>query len=206
VAERDDDIPETEEELAAARRLRDALEDPSIDDPDADLARALAAAYAPSTLEDVEHARLVDDVASPEELASAAALARALDAEPLTVALRAAWSPRPLDEADHHALVARAVGAAPRSGLGSVPGSARRARVVRVAFGAVAGAVALAASVLVWVDGRAPHEVPIARARSTQPLFDEPFRAGDASARIDRIAMARASDFRDNRFAGWGVR
>jgi hypothetical protein len=44
-------------------------------------------------------------------------------------------------------------------------------------------------------------------ARSTQALFDAPFaRTGGESARIDRIAMARAQDYRDNQFAAWGVR
>ena len=43
--------------------------------------------------------------------------------------------------------------------------------------------------------------------RSTQSLFEEPFAPrGGASARIDRIAMARSSDLRENRFARWGVR
>jgi hypothetical protein len=47
------------------------------------------------------------------------------------------------------------------------------------------------------------------RSRSAADLFDPttPFpRAGGESARVDRIASARASDLRDNRFAAWGVR
>jgi len=59
----------------------------------------------------------------------------------------------------------------------------------------------------------APSE-PVFRVRSTQPLFEEPFqasaatgaRASHGSARIDRIAMARASDFRENEFSRWGAR
>ncbi len=46
-------------------------------------------------------------------------------------------------------------------------------------------------------------------ARSTQDLFDAatPFpRSGGESARVDRIATARAADLRANRFASWGVR
>lgn len=45
--------------------------------------------------------------------------------------------------------------------------------------------------------------------RSTSDLFDAttPFpRTGGESARVDRIASARASDLRANRFASWGVR
>jgi hypothetical protein len=80
--------------------------------------------------------------------------------------------------------------------------------LIRVSFG-VAGALALAAGVALFV-GRtlAPAAPPVelAHLRSTQPLFDHPFRSGEGSARVDRIAMARSSDLRDNRFARWGVR
>ncbi|MFS8069972.1 MAG: hypothetical protein ACMG6S_26710, partial [Byssovorax sp.] len=43
--------------------------------------------------------------------------------------------------------------------------------------------------------------------RSTDDLFDpaEKFEVGRSSARIDRIASARSSDLRRNRFASWGV-
>ena len=47
------------------------------------------------------------------------------------------------------------------------------------------------------------------RARSADALFDAttPFpRHGEESARIDRIASARAADLRQNRFAAWGVK
>ena len=47
----------------------------------------------------------------------------------------------------------------------------------------------------------------VAVSRSTQELFPERFApTGGESARIDRIAMARAADLRDNEFAKWGVR
>jgi hypothetical protein len=45
--------------------------------------------------------------------------------------------------------------------------------------------------------------------RSTDDLFDphkEFPKTGGESARIDRIAMARTSDLRQNRFAAWGVK
>jgi hypothetical protein len=85
---------------------------------------------------------------------------------------------------------------------------AARARVVRIAFGFVSGGLALAASIVLVVTSAPVHgtEAPLAKARSTQPLFSEPFKPGETSARIDRIASARASDFRDNRFTKWGVR
>ena len=49
----------------------------------------------------------------------------------------------------------------------------------------------------------------LVRARSADDLFDAttPFpRHGEESARIDRIASARAADLRRNRFAAWGVK
>ncbi|HEY8086269.1 MAG TPA: hypothetical protein VIF09_00440, partial [Polyangiaceae bacterium] len=87
-----------------------------------------------------------------------------------------------------------------------------RRTVIRVSFGASA-VLALAAAVLLFVRGdRQPPEtvtdaVAVAVSRSTQPLFPERFPAtGGETSRIDRIAMARATDLRDNEFAKWGVR
>jgi hypothetical protein len=70
--------------------------------------------------------------------------------------------------------------------------------------------LALAAGFILFVqtqETRAPRsEVALAKARTTQPLFDEPFHAGETSARIDKIAIARAADYRDNYFAKRGVK
>lgn len=136
---------------------------------------------------------------SEEELAEAAALRAALDegstGDPVVEALRAAHAPRPIARDAHDAIVSRAL--APRGG-------ARRPVVLRLA-GGVTAALAVAAAIAVLVRGGAAAP-ELARARSTQPLFDEPFKVGQASARIDRIAVARAADFRDNRFAKWGVK
>lgn len=121
--------------------------------------------------------------------------------------LRAAWSPEDLSAEEHRKLVAGAI--APRRGRG-------RTTVVRVSFGASA-ILALAASVLlvVWSD-RGPRPGPpmpptlaptMSLSRSTQSLFAQPFAPrGGESARVDRIAMARAVDLRENEFAKWGVR
>lgn len=203
---RDAEGTPTEEEVAASKRLRDALEDPSIDDPDADLARSLRAAWGPTPLDEGVHAQILDDVPTAEELALAAELRDELEADPMLQALVAAWRPKEIDPIEHRRIVAKVLPPAARSS----------GRVVRVTFGFVAGAIAIAASVVVWMNGpaRAPTaEAPLARARSTQPLFAsyEGFKSGEqsaanASARIDRIAMARAGDYRDNRFAKWGVR
>lgn len=202
----DDELPPTEEEVAASKRLRDALEDPSIDDPDADLARSLRAAFDPPSLDEGDHAQILDDVPTAEEIELAAELRDALDADPVVQALAAAWRPKEINSIEHRQIVAKVL----------PPPARQSGRVVRVTFGFVAGAIAIAASVVVWMNGpgHSPTaEVPLARARSTQPLFPsyEGFKSGEAStanasARIDRIALARAGDYRDNRFAKWGVR
>jgi hypothetical protein len=113
--------------------------------------------------------------------------------------LRAAWSPEDLSPEEHKKLVTQAI-------------APRRATVVRVSFGASA-LLALAASILlvVWSD-KPPKPGPnlgpvLSLSRSTQSLFARPFApTGGESARVDRIAMARAADLRENEFAKWGVR
>jgi len=151
------DAPPSDEELAEAEKLRDALEDPASAHPDAELARALTAA----------------------------------------------WSPRDLAPREHRALVDRA--------LVRRDQERHRRRVVRVSFGASA-ALALAACValVVWSGKRPPSEsrtTALAVSRSTQPLFATTFApVGGETARIDRIALAREADLRENEFAKWGVR
>ena len=173
-------------------------------------------------LDERVHAEMLDDVpVSPDELRLAAELREALDdgahapdrraatraEQELAFALRSAFRPSALGDEEHRAIVAKALGET-RAG-GAVVAFRPRARTTRGAL--ITGAttvLALAASVVVWITTAAPQssEAPLARARSTQPLFDEPFKSGETSARIDRIAIARASDYRDNRFAKWGVR
>lgn len=208
----------TADELVAAERLRAAMDDGTLlgdaDAPEDDLAlvAALRAAWAPATLDDAEHAHVLEEACrTGEELALSAELRDALEGKAslpeIVVALRAAWAPAALDDAEHRPLVERALASAPlgANDLETTP-RPRRLRVARVALVSTA-TLALAATVLLWiVSVPFSDEVPLARTRSTQPLFDEPFRAGEASARIDRIAMARTSDYRDNRFAMWGVR
>jgi hypothetical protein len=163
---------------------------------------------------------------SEEEVAASDALRRALEdpdapetaESDLARALRAAHAPRPIDEASHRAIVERALTA---PGAERARQAGRGGRVIRVVFGGAA-ALALAAGVLLAVNVNDRASAPLASraaaprspaavvelrsARSTQPLFTEPFGATAAAARIDRIAMARASDLRENRFARWGVR
>lgn len=233
----DPDAPATAEEIAASERLRDALEGalaggvvapgapagagPNSSSPELELALSLRAAWQPGSLSADESHAVLDAVPSAEEQELAATLREALAArrEPrvtdprevqLAHALRSAFAPASIDAAEHAAMIdaalARMPAAAAREAARVVP--LRRNVVVRVAFGAVAGGLALAASIVFVVTSAPLHssEAPLAKARTTQPLFSEPFKPGEASARIDRIASARASDFRDNRFSKWGVR
>jgi hypothetical protein len=190
----DPDAPATAEEIAEAARLRDALEARSPDE----LVRALTAAWSPGPLDDAAHAAMLEDLpASEEEVRVADALRDELDRDPVAIALRAAWRPGELDHAEHARIVAQAL----------APNVTAMRRRRRLAVPAIAtSTLALAAGVLLWLTSAPPTEAPLARSRSTQPLFEEPFRAGESSARIDRIALARSADYRDNRFAKWGVK
>lgn len=169
----------------------DKPEHPMIDDPDAP----------PTEEEKIASERLRDALADPRIENADAELARAL---------AQAHAPRELGKDEHDAIVRAALAKAKPRG-----------RVIRITFGLATTLALAAAAVLVLgrfdmakspaadmsARASAPSLVP---ARSTQDLFDEPFAKplskGAASARIDRIAMARAGDLRENRFAMWGVR
>ena len=218
----DPDAPASAEEIAASQRLRDALAGRGVEDldvtpsPELELALALRAAWDPAALSVDESRAVLDVTPTAEEQRAAAALRDALADRRapiardgadihLAQALRAAFAPAALDDAEHRRIVEAALKKLPAK-QGKVVELRRRQTVVRVAFGAVAAGLALAASITLVITKAPPHEAPLARARTTQPLFSEPFKAGETSARIDRIASARASDFRDNRFTKWGVR
>jgi hypothetical protein len=186
----EDEKPPSAEELAEAAKLRDAL----ADDP---LVSALRAAWSPEPLDERAHAEMLDDLPTAEEIAAAAKLRDGLDRDELVGVLRSAHRPESLPEAEHRTILDRAV-----SGGKVISLERRRARVVVV----TTTIVAIAAGILLWVNRPSADAAPLAIVRSTQPLFGEPFKTGETSARIDRIALARASDYRDNRFAKWGVR
>jgi hypothetical protein len=163
----------------------------------------------------------VDPDAPPtaDELRDAAKLREALDDAStahddaaLARALVLAHSPhdRPLGPDENRALVEKALTESrPASRtLTLVRPSPHR----RVVVTGVVSLLALAAAVLIF---QRPEDTrvafldapPPARARPADPLFREPFAArGGTSARIDRIAHARAGDLRDNMFARWDVR
>lgn len=171
----------------------------------------------PTKIEQREAERLRAELDAQEE--GAAAGGRMSEQAELAGALRAAWAPRPLEPAKNEALVAAA--------LRKMPLAAPRRRALPVTMAALATAAAMAAGVALLI-GRmggpessslqsaasppsavmAGAQVDLIRARSAAELFDPatPFpRTGGESARIDRIASARAADLRANRFAAWGV-
>ena len=156
-----------------------------------------------------EHTELPLDPDAPTtaaEEAEAATLMRSLadDAPHETAdfarALKAAHSPAALPEDLHRALIAKHVHAPPARG-----------QLVRITF---AASFAVWAAAAAWVfyarfqSARFDEEEASAmrRSRTTAALFSEPFRTGERSARIDRIAMARAEDYRRNRYGAWGIR
>jgi hypothetical protein len=223
----DPDAPASAEEIAASERLRDALEGALATpaSPEVALALALRAAWDPAALSVDESRAVLDATPTADEQALATALRDALAeardpraGDPgdhhLARALRSAFAPTALDESEHRAIVAAALAKMParksetnEKEASKVVAFERRGTIARVAFGVVTGGLALAASiVLVVTSAPRASEAPLAKARTTQPLFSEPFKPGETSARIDRIASARASDFRDNRFTKWGVR
>jgi hypothetical protein len=164
-----------------------------------------------------------DDIPDPdappsaEEVAAAEALRDALGSSAphaeadFARAVSLAHSPRPIADVEHRLIVAEALR---RGEARRADGRRRRARTMI----AVASSLAMAAAVALIVGSfarrgeeatpaTASAREPLHPVRSTQPLFREPFaRTGGESARIDRIASARAADLRDNRFAAWGVR
>ncbi|MFT3771224.1 MAG: hypothetical protein QM820_37895 [Minicystis sp.] len=213
-------------EHAEAEALRDAL-----DRGEDLLAADLRAAFKPQAIADADLDALVaralgDESAATQaereaadrlraELAGEAAVEEAAILDQLRVAAK----PRALDPAKNEALIEAAL--ARMDARTTRPNEKRPARrgVVRriapVTMAALAGVTALAAGFALFF-GQMKSDAPgaaasaaLIRARSTQDLFDAatPFpRSGEESARIDRIAAARTSDLRANRFAAWGVR
>ncbi|WP_437768727.1 hypothetical protein WMF27_11960 [Sorangium sp. So ce281] len=143
------------------------------------------------------------------------------DLAELAVALRSAWRPAALPELPGRALIDQAFRASPARG------PRRIAPVTMAALSTLAAAAAAVALIVGQIreerasvarapatEAAAPAAALAARpllieARSTAALFDPaaPFpREGGQTERIDRIAAARASDLRQNRYAAWGVR
>lgn len=165
-------------ELTAALRVLTA----PVDDADEVHARALARALAVPDEEDEEDEELDASALTEDFLAS----------------LRAANAPAELATTAHERILQRAL----------APSTPRVSPKLWIA----SGALAMAAAVLLTL--RTTHEEPVApvapalqlaeRSRSTEALIYSAAEAG-ASARATRIAAARASDYRRNRFQAWGT-
>lgn len=144
---------------------------------------------------------------SPEELAQAQALARALDGHgehpdaAFAEALRAAHHPAALAPARHEELLVEALARAEAQRPARVISLSARRWAAMATFAAAACFLLILGRTL-----RRPVPVALAASRSTQELFSEQFpRQGGNSARVDRIAGARSRELRSNRFAQWGV-
>jgi hypothetical protein len=182
------------------------------------LAQALRAAFAPTEIDPRAHELLLEQAledpfapADEEERAESQRLRDALetggahpDAE-LARALGQAAHPEPALSSEQHARIERRALQPARS------------NVIFVAFGAVAAVAALAASIALVVSP-VRESRPLAAAatqrsageelavsRSTAPLFHAPFETSGTTARVDRIASARARELRENRYAQWGL-
>lgn len=135
-----------------------------------------------------------DAPATEEEAHEAEALRQALERGELPaalLALKAAHDPPHLGPLANERLVFQATRFTPQARRGMF----------------VVGAMALAAGMMLVLWPSHPEPGALVRSRSTQVLFDTPFAAsGGQSERLDRIMAVRMSDFRDNRYAHWGVR
>jgi hypothetical protein len=176
-----------------------------------ELAEAIRSAWEPSPLDAARHRQileisLADPFADPteEEVRESARLRRALDEG---------------DTTHPDAELARVLKNAARPSAASSDADVAPPRIAgRTAgrvFYATFGAAALAAAAGFALFVARPREQPAASrapiptlhaSRPTGELFAERFETGGTTARIDRIALARAHDLRENRYAMWGVR
>jgi hypothetical protein len=199
-------------------RSGDHLEQLLAPDVEQQLAEALRAAWAPTELdprlnEQLVAAALEDPLAPPstQELVESQRLRDALEGRgghpdaDLARALQAASGRAQLGRKAADKLVDQTLRRRPES------------NVIYVAFGVASGVAAVAAALALLLTPAEPgpgtaarpahrgSDSSLALSRSTAPLFKAKFELSRASARVDRIALARARDLRHNRFAGWGV-
>ncbi|MFZ5891530.1 MAG: hypothetical protein ACOY0T_10805 [Myxococcota bacterium] len=188
------EVPLTpEEEASFAEALRAALEPRELDVGvhERILQRALHDPLAPASSEERAEAERLRDALEGRGESEFAALAEALRV--------ATQAPKPeLAQAAHE----RALDSA-------LP---RRSNVIWAAFGAVGGALALAAAFALVVTPLRKEGAPapqrsaeLARSRSLAPLLNNEAPRLSPSERMDRIASVRERDLRKNRYARWGV-
>jgi len=156
-----------------------------------DLHEALGAAWAPTALDEEEGAARI-----------AAALETEDDAA-FVAALQSAISPSDLPLQTHEALVARALASAAPAPRAEEPPAPPRGVLVRFLprVAAAATAFAIAAGVLVTVRTAPPATISVASgdALVASEALTTP------GARTERMARARAADFRENRFRSFGL-
>ena len=218
----DEEAPPTPEELAEAEALRAALDhDGSAvagrDHGDAPIADALRAAWSPAPLDEPDHEALLaralgdDPVAAPAtriEQAAATRLADELATPPtgegsapyqLARALKAAHTPRALDELTHERILKRGLASAAAS-AGAAPSAKARASRSRlgVTMVALSSAVAAAAVLLLFSrfgqqgDMAAPAAQRAEAAASAAPMA-APTSAAAAAAAAPAPSMTMAA-------------
>jgi len=185
---------------------------------------ALNAAYQPQTLDQNRHRQIIDRAlglathqaapnsvdplgpARPEELAAAAELRDNFDSNQLVLSLRSAHLPSPpLGDVE---TTLRQV---------AIEKTSRRVapllrRLTRPAWGIFAAAAAAALWFITQSNGivrdarySRPKTDTLVLSRSTESLFAKPFAQSTNSERIDKIALVRSRELRNNRYAIWGL-
>jgi hypothetical protein len=183
---------------------------------------ALNAAHIPQPLDQGRHREIIEQAiaanreaadsvdplapASSEELTAAAKLRDSLDTNQLVRSLRAAYLPGPPQDSVEAPLRNVAIAKRPERE------ATRRRRVT----GPVWGFFAAAAAVVLWfiaqsngIGGETQYyrlkTNTLAQSRSTESLFAKPFAQSTNSERIDKIALVRSRELRNNRYAIWGL-
>ena len=185
---------------------------------------ALNAAYLPQPLDRSRHRQIIDRAlglatqqaaldwvdplapASPEDLAAAAELRDNFDSNQLVISLRSAHIPSaPLSDVET-TLRQVAIENKPRH----VAPLLRR--LTRPAWGIFAAAATAALWFIAQSNGivqdarySRPKNDTLVLSRSTESLFAKPFAQSTNSERIDKIALVRSRELRNNRYAIWGL-
>ena len=185
---------------------------------------ALSAAYVPQTLDQNRHRQIIDralglathqDAAgsvdplalpSAEELAAAAKLRDNFDSNQLVLSLRSAHLPRPPRSNVETTLRQSAIEKKTQ------PVGPRPRRLTRPMWGLFAAAAAAALwfvaqsnSIVQQARYSRPTTETLVLSRSTESLFAKPFAQSTNSERIDKIALVRSRELRNNRYAIWGL-
>ncbi len=183
---------------------------------------ALNAAYAPEALDPSRHRQLIEQAltanqeatdsmdplapAGLEELATAARLRDSLDSDQLVLSLRTANLPSSLRSGVDATLRQAAI----EHKLQHT--ATHRRRLTRPAWGIFAAAAAAALWFIAQSNGLVGeaqyfrvNPKTLAQSRLTESRFAKPFAQSTNSERIDKIALVRSRELRNNRYAIWGL-